>query len=1119
MSKKIYWKDIRQSFSKSKGRFFSIFSLMAIGAIALVGLKVTTPNMQRTAQTFIETYNTMDLAVMADYGLSEEDIAELSSLEEATVEFGYLEDVTVADSNTAVRVYSETQEVSQFELVSGAFPTDKTEIALANSMSDDYQIGDSISFTTDSDSSLETTTYTVTGFVNSSEIWDTDDMGQSSAGTGQLAGYALVTDDAFDSDIYMIARISYADLDGVGFATDAYEEKLRDHQDDLDVLLADNGEARLASLKADAQAEIDEGTQEIADAEKKLADAAQKITDAESEIADGESQLATAKEQVTTGEAELASSKTQLDSAAATLQSTAAQLASAKSQLDTAKSTLDSTKSQLDAAASQLTTAKNTLDSKKTELDSAASQIASAESALATAKSTLASQKQALIAAGQDPTTNPDIIAAEAQIVTQEEALASAKVIYEAGLAQYEAGFASYEENKAIYDQGLAQYQAGLATYESNLAQYNAGMAAYQAGLTEYNSGYAQYQTGLAELEEAKATITKNQATLEEAQAELADGKAEYAEQKADADVEIADAKVDLADAQEEVDQLTEPAYTSYTRTTIPGGDGYVTYSSGSTSIAAVGDIFPVVLYIVAAMVTLTTMTRFVDEERTQAGIFKALGYTNRQIIAKFVIYGLIASLTGTLVGILVGNFFLSPMIGDILTSSTVIGASNIYFYPSWTLLAILLALISAVLPAYLVARRELSEKPAQLLLAKPPVAGSKILLERLPFIWKRLSFTHKVTARNIFRYKQRMLMTLFGVAGSVALLFAGLGIRSSISGVADTQFGQIIGYDLIVAESSTADEKETAAVDELLASDAVASSLAIRYLTLSESIPGESEEQSISLIVADDSKAFSDYIDLRNRASQESLSLTDDGVILSEKLADLYEVSAGDELTVTIDNKEVTVKVTGITEMYAGHYIYMTADYYEALTDQTFETNSALVILSDDSSDNVQVVAADFLALDGVVAVVHNSAMENMLHTVAGSLQSVMIVLIVLSILLAVVILYNLTNINVAERIRELSTIKVLGFHNKEVTMYIYRETIVLSIIGILTGLAGGWVLHRVILNMIGSSQLMFKPTVGIEVYLTPIIAIVGILAVLGIFVNYKLRHVDMLGALKSVE
>lgn len=876
MKRKIYWKDILQAIGKSKGRFLSIMGLMGLGAFALVGLKVASPNMVATAQTYLNQHETMDLAVMADYGLSEADKTELEGLADTKVELGYLTDVTLDKKDEAVRLFSLPEKLSSYVLVSGHLPEKDGDIALSQTYATDYKIGDNITFSHDERSSLKSETFTITGFVTSSEIWSKTAMGNSQAGSGLLTGYGVVTATSFDSEVYHIARFAYEDLRGKNpFDTD-YLDKLTRHQDELHDLLADNGSVRLASLK----------------------DAAEK------NIAQGEVQIAAAKSQ--------------------------------------------------------------------------------------------------------------------------------------------------------------------LALFEN------------QAVSPELSTSLAQQKTA--------------------------------------AESQIQQAEQELAKARQQLSQLKTPTYTTYTRSSLPGGEGYQTFSNSTASIAQVANIFPVVLYLVAALVTFTTMTRFVDEERLNAGIFAALGYTQKDIIRKFIIYGLVASLLGTVIGGVAGNYILAPMIADIIVNDLVLGEIGSHFYLLYAVLPLILALFSAVLPAYLIAKRELKAKPAHLLLPKPPVAGSKILLERLTFVWKRLSFTHKVTARNIFRYKQRGLMTVFGVAGAVALLFAGLGIRSSISGVATRQFGDILRYDMIVLKNDKADTAATAALDKALKSDDITQTSAVHLTNFEQKFADVREPQSVTVMVTQD-KDFAQLVQLKDSQTQKVINLSDTGVVLSEKLAQFYGVTSGDNLKLTLDGETYTVKVRAVAQNYTGHFIWMNQAAYRKITGKDVNANASLVKTKSYQLRDVKQKAHDFLQLEAVLAVSQNTSLVEQVSTIVSSLTSVMLILVIVSILLAVVILYNLTNINVAERIRELSTIKVLGFHNKEVTMYIYRETIVLSLIGIITGFYGGHLLHQFLIKMIAPATILFDPSVGLDVILVPIMVICLILLVLGVLVNHTLRRVDMLEALKSVE
>lgn len=1117
MKKNIYWKDIWLTIRQSKGRFFSIFSLMMIGSMALVALKVTTPNMERTAQLFVAKTQMLDLAVMADYGLDEADVKELKNLPQAQVEFAYLADVTIKDTYQAVRIFSQTDKISQYELVSGRLPQKESEIALATSLQKDYKIGDTITFTLGQDSPLKAETFTITGFVHSSEIWDQTSIGQTTVGTGELTAYAVTSPQSFDSEVYMLARIRYSDLAEEPYYSAAYEEKISQHQQDLEKLLADNGQQRLEVLKASGQEAIQDGQAEIAQSEQDLTEAEQKIKDGESQLAQGQEQLQAAKSQIASGQARLAQSWQELSAAKAQLDTTYQSLTSAKAQLDSSKAQLDASKPQLDAAAQELATAKAQLEAKNQELNQAAAQISEGQYQLQLAKEALEGQINQLLFEGKDPYSLPEIQAAQAQIQVQEASLAQAIQAYEAGFAQYQTGFAQYQAQESFYQASLQEYEAGLAQYQSGLAQYEAGYAQYQSGLAAYQAGLAQYQAGQSQLDNSTSSLSQEESKLAQAQEEVDAAKKAFEQEAGTAQSQIQAAKDDLALAQTELDDLEAPAYRVYSRSTLPGSAGYDNYRQSTSSISSIGNIFPLVLYLVAALVTFTTMTRFVDEEHHQLGILGALGYSKSQIVTKFVLYGLVASLTGTLVGILLGNVFLSPMIGNIIANSTVIGQSHLYFYPSWTLLALGLALLSAVLPTYLVARKELTNEPARLLQGKPPVAGSRIFLEHLPLIWKRLSFTQKVTARNIFRYKLRMFMTIFGVAGSVALLFAGLGIQSSVSGIAERQFGDLLSYDILLVQKEDASSEQVAEVTEVIESDKVQKAAQIQSTRLTEEPAGLDESISINLMVAEPEE-LAGFVHLQERGG-DKIDLTDQGAVLTENLANLYGVKAGDEVTLHIQDQAVTVQVAAIAEMYTGHFVYMSPVYYEEVTGQTSQKNAYLLTSQDQRPAKIKELAAQLLALKGVEGLVQNTSLIAVIEQLANSLQSVMIILTVLSVLLAMVILFNLTTINVAERVRELSTIRVLGFHNKEVTLYIYRETIILAMIGIGMGLGTGYALHRYILSFLGSSSTMFNPSVPLQGYLIPVISVLAILAVLGVLVNHRLRHLDMLEALKSGE
>lgn len=1112
---------MRQSLLSSKGRFLSIFSLMMLGALALTGLKVTAPNMEKTAQTYIADHRTMDLAVISGLGLSQADLDELETIEGATLEAGYFKDVVTNEGQTAIRLFSAPKTLSTYKLVEGEMPSQKGQIALSASFKNRYKLDDTVQVTeSDKDGKILTqTSFTLVGFVASAEIWDNETMGMAASGDGQLGGYGLVSQDTFKSEVYTIARIRYDDLVDLPYYSQAYQEKLDQHQEDLEKLLADNDEQRLETIQAEGQTEIDKGEAEIGQAQSQLDQAA-------GELASGKDQLASGRSEFARGRAKLVQSEMEWRTVLAQLLQTKFQLDESKKELDNQKDKLDQSKSFLDVSheglletAQRLESAKQQLDSQNAQLSQTASQISTGRASWFQAQKELDLEIANHLQEGQTLSDYPDLLARQEGLDAEKARLDQLEADYEQANQAYLQGYDYYQTKQNEYNSNLAQYQTWNQEYQAGLARYQAGLSQYEQGIAAYNKGVEDYEWGLSQLESSNQLLRQEELRLEEADKELSQAQSQFSEKKATADQEISQAQTEIAQAKSDLSKLEKAPYQVYTRSSLPGGDGYTTYSNATRSIAAVGNVFPVVLYLVAALVTFTTMARFVDEERTQSGLLKALGYTNRQIMAKFILYGLAAGLVGTIVGIIAGNLLLSPLISDIITQTTVIGPAKLHFYPLWTGLALLLSLASSVLPAYLVARRELTEKPAQLLLPKPPVTGSSIWLEKWPAIWSRLSFTHKVTARNIFRYKLRMLMTIFGVAGTVALLFGGLGIRSSISGVVQRQFGELIHYDMLVVENSRATEEELDKLTHFLQSDQVRQSLPVAFEQLHQTVEenGQRKNLSISLYISD-RRDFGNQVSLESSTGQP-IKLSDRGIVLTEKLAQIYGVSVGDKLSLTLEDKEVSVRVEAVADMYAGHFIYMTDSYYEQVTSKQKTANAYLVQLKDSQLGHIQTLASQLLAMPAVRSLVQNTSLIDMLTTIAGSLQTIMTILVILSILLGLVILYNLTIINMSERIRELSTIKVLGFHNKEVTMYIYRETIALSLIGMLVGLVGGIYLHKLLLAMIGSDSIRFNPSVGLEVYLIPILAISGILAALGWYVNHHLRKVDMLEALKSVD
>lgn len=704
---------------------------------------------------------------------------------------------------------------------------------------------------------------------------------------------------------------------------------------------------------------------------------------------------------------------------------------------------------------------------------------------------------------------------------------------------------AVYEQLKQRYETVLGQYNTSVQEYNERLEEYNNGLQQYQDGVNQLEQGSQEYQNNADNLAQASNLIANKQAQLgqvasqagstavdgaeqliegqrsiEKAEEEYESKLAEFNSNKPKAEKKIAEAKTRIELAQEQADNLTVPAYSVSGRREGLTSQGYRVYMVIVNIIGKLANIFPIFLYFVAALVTFTTMGRMVDEEHTNSGTLKALGYTNGDVMLKFTVYGFTASTIGTVIGVLAGHTVLPLIVEHAYSSGFTMPSIKLGFHPWVTLVSFLLAWMSAVVPTWIVASRELREKPAALLLSKPPAKGSKIFLERVTPIWNRLNFTRKVTARNIFRYKMRMFMTIFGVCGAVSLLTAGLGVQASIGQIGERQFDELIHYDLIAVEQSSTNSAQIDELKKALNKDSVSSSIAAHYEELSKTSGKNSDKQQITLLATDDAYNFGTYLTLRDRSSHEKRIMVNDGAIISERLSEMLHVSVGDSFSVTdAGGVERTVKVSGICEMYIGHFVFMNAQCYEKMFGTDYSENSYMVRLKDSSVANAERQGARLMKLSAVQSVVQNTTQKNMVSTIVESLNQIMEVLIIVAVMLAVVILYNLTNLNVSERIRELSTIKVLGFHTNETTMYIYRETMLLSGLGILAGYGFGAWLHGYIVTEVPPDEVMFDPALGWKAFVVPLLVVGVVLAVLGWVVYRRLKTVDMLAALKSVE
>lgn len=649
-----------------------------------------------------------------------------------------------------------------------------------------------------------------------------------------------------------------------------------------------------------------------------------------------------------------------------------------------------------------------------------------------------------------------------------------------------------------------------LAPERQKVADGLAALAEGEEQLNEAQTQIDQQRQQLESLPEAQKAVAERQ--LQPAQARLDTQHQALAENKQ----QLTEAEKKINDSQQKIADLKKPVYRFDARA---DNIAFQEYGNLSGRIAAIADVFPVFFFFIAALITFTTMTRMVEENRREIGILKALGYRKREIANKYIVYSLLAAAIGIILGVLIGTHFLARFIFEMCRQRYNFTDAVVFYDWPAILQATGAFLLASLGSAMLVLLKELREKPSELLLPKAPKAGKRIFLERVTPLWSRLSFNQKVSYRNLFRYKARMLMTIIGIAGCTGLMLAGFGLKDSLGSVGAKQFGPIIDYQAVVTlDDEVSPEAQQKVETEIEAVSETKQLLPSKNETVELRKDGKAA-QSLTLVVPEDTKVFKDFIHLRDQKEQ-GIPLNEKGAVITQKMAEYFGIAAGDTITLyDEDQQPMKVKISAIAMNYLGGFVYMTKDVYEQTTGTTFNPNTLLVKSSKltDAAENR--LSEQLLATGDVVNTTFMSKQIEEQDESMSNLNSVVIILVTLSGLLAFVVLYNLTNINISERVRELSTIKVLGFFDKEVTMYIVRENIIFTLLGILGGFGIGYVLTQFILDKASMENLVFPLVIKPEAYLYSGGLTILFTIIVMIVTHFKLKHINMIDALKSNE
>lgn len=1103
-------KDFIRDILKSKGRFLSIVAIVALGVAFFTGVKSSPIVMKTSSDKYYDKYNLMDIRLISTLGLTDKDVDDIKNIEG-------VEGVYPTYSIDVISIYNSTEKVlkvhgldlnklndkknyiNQLKLIKGRLPQKSGECVLEipKIKALNYPIGSEISLSSGKDDklskSLSKSKYKVVGYVET-PYYLSQEKGNSSIGGGVIEGAIMIPESDFKMDTYteMFLTVKSAkELDTYGdeysnlvkTVTDKIENmknKLTTRRYNEVVKKAEDKIQKQEDKLSKAKKDFDKGKKEYEEnklkSENEIKEAENKILDASEQIEDGKAQLKNEKkrafEQIEEGKIKLASAETDLKNGQKKYQTA---LKKFNSNKKTAESEIKKAESDLEELSNQIDDLKN--GNKLIEKQLQNEQLSEVE------RSEL------------------------------ENKLNENLYILSVMQQKYKDGTDKLESSKSellLGEKKLKETKATLEASEKKIANEKTKLKSSEKLAEEkFKKAEEELYQRENQIEEAKLELKENKAKLK---TELNKAKKELQE----AEEKIADGEEKIKDAKKQIKKIEKPTLYILDR---DSHQSFVEYEGCANSIDALAKIFPVFFFAVAALVCLTTMTRMVDEQRINIGTLKGLGYKTSQISKKYILYALIACLTGSILGLAIG-FSVFPTVIFFAYGMMYSIENIVYVFSIPIAIGITsLALIIIILSAYMACRKELKETPAILMRPKAPKSGKRILLERVPFIWNRFSFISKVTVRNIFRYKKRFLMTVLGIAGCTALILTGFGIKDSIEMILTGQYGTLFKYDMsLVIQSDMTDKQIYELRKNLSDIDEINKYEFFSYENGDIKVNNTTKE--ITIVVPENLKNMDKFIHLQDRKTQNPIKLNNKGIVLTEKIARDLGVKAGDEIElINSDDKKAKIKVSHITENYISHYAYISPENYIKLFEKDLDFNRLIGILNNPSVKIEDKLSKKLFDIETVDGITFNTASKETFHNTIKNLNYVVLIMIISAGALAFVVLYNLTNVNISERIREIATIKVLGFYDKEVSAYIYRENIILTIIGTVVGLGLGTILHKFIMVTVEIQSMMFGRVIDMSSYF--IAAVLTI--VLSLFVNlamfYKLRNVKMVESLKSVD
>lgn len=1075
-----YLKDIFREIKISLGRFLSILCIVAIGVAFFAGIKASAPDMKNSADTYFDKYNVQDIQVYSTIGLTKKDVAAIKKIKgvksvQPSFSMDTLSQIDSTQMVIKVISYGIDQKMNKIRVVEGRMPERENECLVeassaTNKLYGTFHIGDTIKLQSGTDEalskSLKHTKYKIVGTCYNPNYLSYE-KGSSNIGSGTVNSFIYIQNTNVLKDYYTEVDVCVKGAKDLDCYSDEYFDVVDPVLKKIKKISNKQIDARIQSYQSELDEKKQEATDKFKDAENQFNDAQNKIDSGLSEIQSNELKLQNSKDQINQGWNEYYANLQLLDNIP-TLQNAIAQIEESEKKLPE----LLSQKEQVENGLQQIN-AEGDLNTKRTLIQNAIDFIDIALKKLE---------------------NYPDSSDAETIRIKLNEK----KELLQGQLSLIDQAIAKKAELEAILPQiqsGIEQIQAGVAKKAELQSQLNQLLNAKNELNNAYVSlinGQAQYEDGVSKIEDAKNELNKSieQLTL---------SKAEFNIQKHDALRELSDAQLEIDKMEGKWIVLDRNAHYSYRD-----------YGACADRMDGIAKVFPVFFFLVAALVCMTTMTRMVDEQRNEMGTLKALGYSKLQIASKYIIYALIASILGSILGCSLGMYLFPTVIFNAWNTLYNIDQIKFLFQPGLILLAsgsvTGITLLATLYSIY----SELIEMPSQLMRPKAAKAGKKILLERITFIWKRLSFLQKVTARNIFRYKKRFFMTIIGIAGCSALLVAGFGINDSISDIVNQQYNVIYHYDATVSAKTseiTSQIKSLKGVKDVYEED---------HLAVTTKI--ENKDISTTVHIISNDKKFKDFCTLFN--GNKEFDLDDSSVLISQKMATKLNKKAGDTIKIKdANNKVIKAKIKGVFTNYVGHHIYASESLYKSWNTNAKTTHIYLIKSKKTTKKFERNLGNKIMNIDGVQSVTFYSSLQKNFKDMIKSISYIVVVLVISAACLAFVVLYNLSNVNISERKREIATIKVLGFTRKEVDAYINRETILLTILGSLIGLGIGIGLHHLIMNLAEMDDIMFGRTINSISYVISFVMTIGFNAIINLCMHKKLNNIQMVESLKAVE